>query len=143
MTNPSELTNVDLLITPVFAGALLLLQIVLTLVVGRARQKTDIRLGSGGDTLLERKSRAHGNFTESVPVTLVAMCVCELIGASHLLLWGAGLALFFGRVLHAINLIYLANGATGRDVSMGLTTLSMAALALFALVMGVQHAVFT
>lgn len=125
----------DLQITPLFVGLLVALQIALTLIVGQARQKTDIRLGDGGDDALRRRIRAHGNFTESVPITLLAMAVCELGSAPGWLLWSGGLALTAGRVLHAVNLIALQTGPA-RDASMALTTLALVGFGGFALWLG-------
>lgn len=49
--------------------------------------------------------RAHGNFVEWVPFIVVMLLVLELGGASKTPLWCAGIALFVGRVLHAIGLL--------------------------------------
>lgn len=49
--------------------------------------------------------RAHGNFVEWVPFLVVLMLLLELAGASKPSLWGAGLALFVARALHAVGLL--------------------------------------
>jgi len=48
--------------------------------------------------------RAHGNFAEYVPLTLLLMALCELAGVGALWLHVGGLALLVGRILHAIGI---------------------------------------
>lgn len=55
-------------ITPLFVALFLFFQVVITNVVGYRRLKTDIHFLDGGDITLTRRMRAHGNFTETVPI---------------------------------------------------------------------------
>jgi uncharacterized membrane protein YecN with MAPEG domain len=48
--------------------------------------------------------RAHGNFAEYVPLTLLLMALCELAGVGALWLHLGGGLLLAGRILHAIGI---------------------------------------
>jgi hypothetical protein len=80
-------------------GAMLILLSVR--VIGVRRQKR-VALGHGGDKALEARIRAHANFTEYVPISLILIGAAESLGALALLLHGLGLALLGGRILHAL-----------------------------------------
>ena len=69
-------------LTALFAGLLILIQIALTTMVGVYRGKTGIDFLHGDDDVLLKRMRAHGNFTETVPITLIAMALAELAGRS-------------------------------------------------------------
>ena len=64
-------------ITVLFIALLALIQFPMTVAVGLHRTRTDIHFMDGGDTDLMRRMRAHGNFTETVPITLLAMAAAE------------------------------------------------------------------
>ncbi len=48
--------------------------------------------------------RAHGNFAEYVPLTLLLMALCELAGVDPFWLHLGGVLLLVGRILHAIGI---------------------------------------
>ena len=58
--------------------------------------------GKGDDELLQRAIRAHGNFTEYVPMMLILLAFLELSDASELQLHLLGGAFLLGRVMHGI-----------------------------------------
>jgi uncharacterized membrane protein YecN with MAPEG domain len=80
-----------------------------------------------------RRMRAHGNFTETVPITLLAMAAAELAGAPRWLLWGGGAVLLAGRSLHLATLVR-AGWGIGRAFGMILTFVPMGGFGLFAVV---------
>jgi hypothetical protein len=90
-----------LAITLIFIGVFALLHVPLTLMVGLHRAKTGIAFFDGGDQALLRRMRAHGNFTENVPIALLAMAAAELAGLPSWALWAGGASLLAGRLLHA------------------------------------------
>ncbi len=59
--------------------------------------------------VLLRRIRAHGNFTETVPMALILIAVLELRGLQPTWLWALETCLILGRLLHAVDL--LAHGA--------------------------------
>jgi uncharacterized protein len=123
---------VPVVITALFAGLLAVVQVPLTVMVGLQRLKTDIHFLDGNDQTLLRRMRAHGNFTETVPITLIVMGLAELLGAPSIALWLGGISLVLGRTLHAAQL--LRNGwGNGRSGGMILTFLPMAGFGLWCL----------
>jgi len=107
-------------VTLIFVAIFALLQIPMTIAVGLLRAQTDIHFMDGGNPVLLQRMRAHGNFTETVPISLLAMAAAELVGAPSLLLWGAGSALLLGRALHYGTLVTSGFGL-GRAIGMILT----------------------
>jgi uncharacterized membrane protein YecN with MAPEG domain len=116
----------------VFASILALLQVPLTIAVGLRRARTGIQFFDQGDVRLLRLMRAHGNFVETVPMALIAMCAAEVTGAPRLLLILGGSALIVGRMLHYATILRSGFG-WGRAAGMVLTLLPMATFAALAL----------
>jgi uncharacterized protein len=117
----------DLQISAFFVGLFALVQVPLTVAVGYRRAKTGIQFFDEGDTVLLRRMRAHGNFTETVPITLLAMAAAEYCGAPRWLLLSTGAVLACGRALHYTTLVRSGFGI-GRAIGMALTLLVMASL---------------
>ncbi len=92
-------------LTMLFAGLCALIQCALTALVSIRRKQAGIGLLDGGDKALQRRIRAHGNFSETVPISLLLMALLELrgLGAAWILVFGIGLTT--GRILHAYGLI--------------------------------------
>jgi uncharacterized membrane protein YecN with MAPEG domain len=107
------------IITSLYAGILALILVGLSMRVIRVRRGQRIGIGGGNDEDLARRSRAHGNFTEYVPIALVMMMLIELSGYPAWALHGLGLALIAGRLIHAWSLP--AQSLAGRTVGMILT----------------------
>lgn len=105
------------------------------LVIGVRRAK-QISLGDGGNEDLKRLTRAHGNFSEYVPITLIMIACFEANAGQG---WGVhalAAALLFGRVLHAYGLRQHTGASWQRIVGMLLTFAAMliAAVANLALI---------
>lgn len=107
-------------ITLLFAGLCGLLQFALTLVVILRRAQTGVSFLDGGDPQLLRRIRAHGNFTETVPMALLLMLMLELRGFSATWLWVLGSLLVVGRLLNAYSLL-TNNAAWSRRGGMVMT----------------------
>jgi uncharacterized membrane protein YecN with MAPEG domain len=122
-----------LTIAPFFIGLFAVIQIPLTVMVGYRRLQTGVPFLDGGDQILMRRMRAHGNFTETVPITLLAMAAAELSGAPHWLLWGGGALLLTGRSLHLATLMRSGWGI-GRAIGMILTFVAMGGFGVLAIV---------
>lgn len=69
----------NLTIAPVLIAVCIAIQIPATLAVGLRRLATGINFGWGDDTALMKKVRGHGNFTETVPITLLAITLAEYL----------------------------------------------------------------
>ena len=111
-------------VTPVVVAILLVFQVVITNLVGYRRLKTGIHFLDGGDAVLTRRMRAHGNFTETVPITLVGMLTAELMGVAPAVLWIGGALLLVGRIWH-YGVIVQQGWGHGRSLSMVLTFAAM------------------
>ena len=94
-----------LTVTPLFVAILAFVQIPITAAVGLRRQKLDVHFLHGDDETLLRRMRAHGNFTETVPICLLAMAAAEISGAPDTFLYLGGVSLLLGRTIHYATLI--------------------------------------
>ncbi len=112
--------------TLLFAGACALLQCALTALVIGQRLRSKILFLDGGDALLLRRMRAHGNFSETAPMALLLMLLLELGGVASAWLVLLGTALLLGRLLHAAGLL----GLGGYRVRLLGMTLTLAVLSL-------------
>ena len=119
-------------ITVLFVGALAILQVPLTVIVGLRRGQTGVQFLDGGDQVLLRRMRAHGNFTETVPITILAMAAAEMTGDPSWALWLGGSSLVVGRIIHAAILIARGWGLP-RAIRMLLTLAPMLAFGLWSL----------
>ena len=92
-------------ITAVYAGLLGLLLLVLSALVIKERVRTRVGLGDGGDEQLNRAIRAHANFAEYVPLTVILIAIVEAVGAPAMAVHTLGAMLLAGRVLHPLGLM--------------------------------------
>ena len=90
-----------LIVLPLYAAALSVLFVVLSIRVIRMRRTRRIALGVAGDAELERRVRVQGNFVEYVPLALVLLTMAELRGAPPFLLHALCLCLLAARASHA------------------------------------------
>jgi uncharacterized membrane protein YecN with MAPEG domain len=88
-------------ITPIYAGLATFIFIFLSFRVIAGRNSAGVALGDGGNRALLRRQRAHGNFSEYVPLVLLLMALAELQGAPTWTLQLMGIALLAGRLVHA------------------------------------------
>ena len=108
-------------ITATYAGLLGLVYIALSMNVIRTRRAAQVSLGSGGDELLQRRMRAHGNFAEYVPLALLLIALVETGGQAAWLIHSLGVALLLGRLLHGYALSSLSRRPAARVGGMMLT----------------------
>jgi len=123
----------------IYASLLALLLIALSLNVVRLRQRHQVGIGTGSIQALERAVRAHGNFCEYVPLTVVLLVLVELGGSVpawslHLL----GLVLVVARLAHAVGLSRSAGASKARIVGTLLTWIVLVVAAGLGLVRGVS-----
>jgi uncharacterized membrane protein YecN with MAPEG domain len=107
-----------LVITPLYAAALAVLFLVLSVRVIVKRRTSDIGFGAPQDSDLERRVRVHANFAEYVPLALILLAMAELRGASPLWLHIGGAILLIGRIVHAIGVSRPRTDDFGRIVGM-------------------------
>ena len=117
-------------ITLLFASLHVLLMLVLLARISRHRHGQRIGLGDGGDAVLNRKIRVHGNFVEHAPIALLLLGLLELCGLQAVWLWTFGSALLLGRIMHAIGLSGSGGYSMGRFWGTALTWLVLLAMAI-------------
>lgn len=91
----------SLTVVPLYAAALSILFVALSVRVIRMRRTHGIALGVAGDAELERRVRVQGNFVEYVPLALVLLTIAELRGVPPFLLHALCLCLLAARASHA------------------------------------------
>ena len=121
-----------MIIVPAYAGVFGLLFIILSARTIMARRSAKVALGTGRNKALERAVRAHANFAEYVPLTLLLISFAEQRGTHHLVI-NLLCALFLaGRALHAWGVSQEPENFTYRVTGMMLTfgTLAVSALSI-------------
>ena len=113
--------SVDVQTTASFAALFALLHVIFTLRVGGYRFKNGISLGDGGDKELLKRIRAHGNFTEQVPMGLLILLLNELNGLSNNVLVVMGSIFLVARILHYLMIVTRSLPMVLRPISMLLT----------------------
>lgn len=93
-----------LTLTSLYALPLAVLALILWFNVSRTRAATHVSIGDGGDVALHQHIRRHGNFIETVPMTLILMALAEVQGVAPLWLHAAGVLLLLGRLVHPFGL---------------------------------------
>jgi uncharacterized membrane protein YecN with MAPEG domain len=134
-----ETTN---FVTPLYAGLLGLLLIVLAYNVSRFRVGLKISFGDGGNPKLERAIRAHANLTENAPLGLILLAAVEMQDFSAIVLHVLGTVLIVGRVLHAYGLNRSGGASFGRATGILLTWLMILASSVLAILSTVGRVQF-
>lgn len=117
-------------ITLLFASLHVLLMLALLMPISRHRHDHKIGVGDGGDPLLARKVRVHGNFIEHAPFALLMLGLLEICGLPAIWLWGFGSALLLGRLMHAVGFSRRPGYSVGRFTGTALTWLVFLLMAL-------------
>lgn len=105
----------------IYAALLGFLYVLLSFRVIFRRKKLRVALGDNNNIDIQRAIRAHGNFAEYVPFTLLLIYLVETAYQSLLLAHGLGLALFIGRSLHALSISRQPEPLILRQIGMALT----------------------
>jgi uncharacterized protein len=124
-------------VAALYAGLLTAVYLALTFRVIRLRRGRRIDMGDGGERLLQRYLRGHGNFAEYAPLGLLLLALLELGGRPAWLLHLLGLMLLAGRLAHAWSFSVAELREPTRVVGMVLTTTMLGVAALLCLVQGV------
>jgi len=91
-------------ITMTIAGASAILHVWLSLRVSQLRRPLKIGIGDGGNEVLMRRIRAHGNFAENVPLFLILLGLLEFATGGSLWLWAAAILFVLARLLHVFGM---------------------------------------
>lgn len=121
--------------TSIYAGLCGLLMAWLALQTIKVRRANKVKLGDGGVFELQSAIRAHGNFAEYMPITIILLFLLEHNGAPALLIHAIGLAFLFGRWTHAQGL--LKDNLRKRVTGMGFTLNILIGLAISNIVLAI------
>lgn len=117
-------------VTPIYAGLIALLFVVLSVRVIGTRRATRIPIGDGADTALLRRMRVHANCAEYAPIALLLMLLAELQGTPLAIVHGLGTGLVAGRIIHAVGVSRSPERFALRVTGMALTLTVIVAAAL-------------
>jgi uncharacterized membrane protein YecN with MAPEG domain len=98
------MTPIILPITLTVAGAAAILHVWLSLRVSALRRPLKIGVGDGGNEVLLRRMRAHGNFAENMPIFLILLGFVELAAGKSVWLWAVGIVFVLARIAHAFGM---------------------------------------
>jgi uncharacterized membrane protein YecN with MAPEG domain len=112
-----------MMVTPLYAGILVLWFLVLSVRVIKHRGNTKIFLNDGGNVGMARVIRGHANFAEYVPLALLLMAMLELSHFSIYALHAMGIVLVVARLLHGYALSFSEQFMFGRVAGAALTFL--------------------
>ena len=112
-------------ITAFYAALLAILFLVLSARVINWRRAHRVEFEHGGDLELRRRIRAHANFAEYVPLTLVVMGLAESMSPPNILVHLCGVLLLAGRLLHAYGISHTPPIIRYRVYGMVLTTVAL------------------
>ena len=110
-----------LAVTPIYAGCLALLFVVLSVRVILRRRVAKVSVGDGGEKVLIKRIRVQANCAEYAPLGLVLLLIVELSGAAALTVHELGLMLVAGRVMHAVGMGLTPQIPALRIIGMALT----------------------
>ena len=113
------------------AAACALVNIWLSIRIGRVRTAHKISIGDGGHDLLARRMRAQLNFAENTPLVLILIAGIEIAGKGGAWLLPVGGLYALGRVAHGIGM----DGGSiekGRMIGTIVTMLTLLGLAVVA-----------
>lgn len=105
-------------ITTIFLAVLSLMYLAVSLHVSRIRNQLGVRHGVGDSPKLLHAVRAHGNFSEYVPILIFILWMMEYNLASGWLLWVFGLIVVVGRVAYTYGMLSAAHPLWARGVGM-------------------------
>lgn len=128
-----------LAITSLYTGILALIMIFLAYRTSARRTQAKINLGTGNDEIMERRSRAFGNFIEFAPMFILLMAMIEVQGYGTVYVHILGIITVIGRVLHALGMTHSIKIINGRFVGAILTYLSLLVAGAFLLYQSVSQ----
>ena len=122
-----------------YGGLLGIWFLVLTVRVLQGRAgKGKPSLGDGGDMGMQRRIRAHGNFSEYVPLTLILIAFLEFNDTANWVIHILGLGLFVGRLLHGYAFAFTPEHVFGRSAGILLTLISLALASILTVYQGIS-----
>jgi uncharacterized membrane protein YecN with MAPEG domain len=116
-----------------YAALLALLFVALSIRTLRLRRRLGIAIGDAGSEAMLRAMRAHANFAEYAPLSLLLLFFVESSGAAPLFVHALGAGMLLGRLSHAFGVSRVRENFAFRVAGMALTLTPMIASALYLL----------
>jgi uncharacterized membrane protein YecN with MAPEG domain len=104
-----------------YASILALMFVGLSVRTLRLRRRLKIAIGDAGNQTMLRALRAHANFAEYVPLSLLLISFVEISGGHGLLVHFLGLCLVAGRASHAFGVSQVKENYKFRVFGMAMT----------------------
>lgn len=123
-------------ITPLYAGLIGLLFVMLSIRVIFGRFTAKVSVGDGGDKALIKRMRVQANCAEYAPIGLLLLAMAEIQNAPIWVVHLLGLMLLVGRISHAVGLGITPQNIVLRRVGIALTFLMI----IFASLANIGHA---
>lgn len=127
-----------MMVTPLYAGLLVLWLVVLSIAVIRRRGSTKTSLGDGGNPGMLRAIRGQANFAEYVPLALLLMLILEMGHFSIYVLHILGIVLVVARLLHGYAFSFTDHFHFGRVAGASLTFLVLVVEAVLCIYQSIQ-----
>ena len=124
-------------ITPLYAALLAFLFLTLSFRTIKLRREYKIAVGHGNKKSLERAIRAHANFAEYVPFSLLLIVMLESLTRLPWLIHLLGMALVISRVIHAYGISQADENIRYRVFGMA-TTFTVLGISAFSLLVSLM-----
>ncbi len=120
------------------------LYLYLTMLIVKHRHSFKIGFLDGNDKRFLARIRAHGNFSEYVPLILILMALAIFLNVPHYYLLLCVLATVIGRYAHAYGLLHSVREQhiRYRSIGMVLTLISIVLLSVYVAVIGVMMFIY-
>ena len=126
------------IIVPTYAAILVLIFVFLSIRVIQMRASAKIGLGHGGNSVMERRIRVHGNFAEYVPFALLLLAFMELQSHSRYVIHILCIVLVLSRIIHAFGVTPVNENFPMRVCGVLGTFLVLVVAAIFLLINGLR-----
>ncbi len=110
-----------MLITPAYAAIFAFIFVALSVRTLLLRRQLRVAIGHGNEPKLERAARAHANFAEYVPISLLLIYFLEIHTGSGLSIHLFCIVLLLGRIVHAYGVSQVSENYRYRVTGMSLT----------------------
>ena len=111
----------NMLVTPLYAAIFGLVFVALSVRTLWLRRKLGVALGDGDKPVLMKATRAHANFAEYVPISLLLVFFLETRTDAALWVHVLCIALLIGRIIHAYGVSQLVEDYRFRMIGVALT----------------------
>lgn len=124
----------NFIMTPFYVAVFALMLIALSVRTLRLRRHFGVAIGPSREPELERAMRAHANFCEYVPISLLCLFFLESLWGTGWWIHALGISLLAGRLAHAYGVSQVAEDFRYRVFGMA-TTFTVLSLAAFGILL--------